>query len=84
MGTDEGEPHSSDTFISISSEWISDSGALRHMTGCAHKIIDSVTIKGNSLVFIPNGRLMHATRIGRVNFGGCFLLGDVLLVSDFK
>ncbi|PKI73995.1 hypothetical protein CRG98_005612 [Punica granatum] len=52
-------------FIRCNETWIIDTGASRHMTGCSHLLFDSSTLQGDSPVFIPNGKSVQATHIGR-------------------
>ncbi|PKH47914.1 hypothetical protein CRG98_050403 [Punica granatum] len=72
-------------FISIEgSEWIIDTGALRHMTGCVECLDNLRSIDDKIHIYIPNGNSTRATSTGIVRLGGSFVLQDVLFVPTFN
>ncbi|PKI36296.1 hypothetical protein CRG98_043322 [Punica granatum] len=54
-------------FVTLQNEWILDTGASRHMTGCLEHFSRSSPIKGSAPVYIPNGA-MTAPRGGRLEW----------------
>lgn len=84
IGTDEDNSQqlSGNNIVLMNYEWIVDTRASMHMTGCAQLLTNLRPIATPSPVYIPNGKSLQATRVGTITLGG-ISLNDVLLVPRF-
>ena len=65
-------------------DWISDSGAIDHMTYLSKHTIDQQSLAERYKMTLPNGHTSKILQIGRVKLSAELILKDVLYVPSFK
>lgn len=68
----------------IPNEWIIDSGASHHMTGCVNLLEDAVRSKGVSKINLPTGDTSLITHYGTVKLKNNVTLANVMVVPGLK
>lgn len=69
---------------SIANEWIIDSGASDHMTGCLDSMFNVIESKNDPKINLPTGQTARITHSGNVKLGNSLMLENVLYVPTFK